>query len=66
MPTMIPPAPSPVQVDTNEPTVTPPAPSPVQADTNEPARVATTAVVPSLPTTVVVPNLAPSKLPALT
>ena len=51
------------------PTVIPPAPSPVQADTNETlnetARVATTAVVPSSPTTEVVPNLAPSKLPAL-
>ena len=47
------------------PTVIPPAPSPVQADTNEPAQVATTAVVPSPPTTEVVPNLAPSKLPAL-
>ena len=65
IPTMIPPAPSPVQADTNEPTMTPPAPSPVQADTNKPAQVATTAVVPSPPTTKVVPNLAPSKLPAL-
>ena len=66
VPTVLPLALSLVQADTNEPTVTPPAPSPVQADTNEPARVATTAVVPSSPTTEAVPNLAPSKLPALT
>ena len=66
VPTVIPPALSLVQAATNAPTVTPPAPSPVQADTNEPARVATTAVVPSSPTTEAVPNLAPSKLPALT
>ena len=46
------------------PTVTPPAPSPVQVDTNEPAQVANTKVVPSPPTTEVVPSLVPSKLPA--